>query len=200
MIQRSGNSPVISPAHALQSVRYSNLSLPTSIPMTPAWSFLLRMIIHSAYYNREFTGLGSWQHAPRSLDFRYTSDTVFDTFPWPQTPTPAQVMRVAQTSRDLRAVRAGLMRQSTLSLRELYRLTELPGDNPLKTAQGELDAAVRLTYGMSPKDDILSFLLALNLDVASVEGSGNTVQAPGIPAGVGSVELLISTDRVEGER
>ena len=39
---------------------------PRFTPTMPAWSFLLRMIIHSEYYNREFTGLGSWRSAPRS--------------------------------------------------------------------------------------------------------------------------------------
>ena len=89
------------------------------------------------------------------------------------------------------------MSESSLSLRELYQLTELPGDNLLKAAQRELDAAVTLAYGMSPKSDILSFLLALNLEVASFEGKANTVQAPGIPAGTKNVERLISGDRVE---
>ena len=38
----------------------------------------------------------------------------------------------------------------SLSLRELYQLTELPGDNPIKAAQNELDSAVRLAYGIIP--------------------------------------------------
>ena len=130
-------------------------------------------------------------------DFRYTSDTVFDTFPWPQTPTSAQVSNVAEAARNLRATRRSLMSESGLSLRELYQLTELPGDNALKNAQLELDSAVRAAYGMNSKEDILSFLLKLNLDVASSEAKGKTVQAPGIPTGVKNARQLISNDRVE---
>jgi len=129
--------------------------------------------------------------------FRYTSDTVFDTFPWPQTPTPAQVAGVAEAARSLRITRRKLMDESSLSLRALYQLTELPGDNTLKAAQSELDAAVRLAYGLTPSCDVLSFLLALNLKVAASESRGDTVQAPGIPAGVKNVEQLISADRME---
>jgi hypothetical protein len=129
--------------------------------------------------------------------FRYTSDTVFDTFPWPQTPTPAQVTCVAETAQSFRATRRKLMTDSSLSLRELYQLTELPGDNVLKTAQGELDAAVRLAYGMSPRFDVLSFLLDLNRQLASLESKGATVQAPGIPSGITNHDQLISGDRVE---
>ena len=129
--------------------------------------------------------------------FRYTSDTVFDTFPWPQAPTSPQVLSVAEASRSLRAVRRRLMQESRLCLRELYRLTELPGENPLKAAQTELDSAVKAAYGMDPKSDILSFLLALNLNIASLETSGGAVQGPGIPARVKDPQQLISRDRVE---
>ena len=88
------------------------------------------------------------------------------------------------------------MDESSRSLRSLYQLTELPGDNLLKSAQGELDAAVRLAYGMSPKDDALSFLLSLNLKVASLESKGTPIQAPGIPSGFNDLAQLVSEDRV----
>jgi hypothetical protein len=129
--------------------------------------------------------------------FRYTSDTVFDTFPWPQSPTLDNVLSVADAAKELRAVRRKLMDEANLTFRKLYRLTELPGDNALKTAQRELDAAVRSAYGMSPTEDALSFLLALNLKAASLEGQGSPVQAPGIPLGVKNAEKLISEDRME---
>ena len=53
-----------------------------------------------------------------------------------------------------------------LSLRELYRTLELPGDNPLRDAQEKLDAAVWNAYlyglpnGMKNKEP-LEFLLQL---------------------------------------
>src|SRR5262249_44848370 len=41
--------------------------------------------------------------------FRYTSDTVFDTFPWPQSPKPAHVAAVAAVAVALRALRRRVM-------------------------------------------------------------------------------------------
>ena len=161
-------------------------------PFEDDYSFgILQSGIHWAWFVAKCSTLKS--------DFRYTSDTVFDTFPWPQTPTSAQVVQVAERARHLRSTRRALMHDSGLSLRELYRLTELPGDNLLKAAQSDLDAAVELAYGKSPKGDVLSFLLALNVEVATLESKGSAVQAPGIPAGFKNVKQLLSTDRVEAQ-
>ena len=129
-------------------------------------------------------------------DFRYTSDTVFDTFPWPQAPASKDVVWVAEASRGLREIRRQLMVQSNLCFRKLYRLTELPGENPLKSAQHELDSAVRSAYQMSPTQDTLSFLLDLNKQLASHDENGSSVQAPGIPLGFQNPETLISKDRM----
>ncbi len=159
-------------------------------PFEDDYSFgILQSGIHWAWFVAKCSTLKS--------DFRYTSDTVFDTFPWPQTPTSAQVARVADAARSLRITRRKLMDQSSLSLRELHQLTELPGNNLLKIAQSELDEAVRIAYGMGSKSNVLSFVLDLNLEVSSSERKGNAVQAPGIPAVIKTVEPLISTDRVE---
>jgi hypothetical protein len=75
--------------------------------------------------------------------FRYSSNTVFDTFPWPQGATDRDIKGVAAASKSLRRVRRKLMDKGNLSLRKLYRLTDLPGKNDLKTAQDDLDQAVR---------------------------------------------------------
>jgi hypothetical protein len=129
--------------------------------------------------------------------FRYTSDTVFDTFPWPQSPTFADTVLVAEASRVLRAARRKSMQETGLTLRKLYRLAELPGANSLKTAQDNLDAAVRRAYGMRPNEDALSFLLDLNKKIASLEGNGAAVQSPGPPMSVKDLSKLISKDRME---
>jgi hypothetical protein len=64
------------------------------------------------------------------------------------------------------------MRSANLSFLKLYRLIELPGENPLRKAQRDLNSAVRSAYGMSSAQDVLSFLLALNGKVASLAGCG----------------------------
>jgi len=59
-----------------------------------------------------------------------------------------------------------------------------------------LDQAVRKAYGMSEKEDMLTFLLKLNLVLADKEASGQVVQQPGIPASVTSPSSIISDDRL----
>jgi hypothetical protein len=126
--------------------------------------------------------------------FRYTSDTVFDTFPWPQSPKASDVLEVAEVGRKLREVRRKLMVEAGFSFRRLYRLVELPGENQLKTAQYQLDSAVRTAYGMAPTSDTLSFLLDLNLKLAGLEMGGRPIQGPGIPSKFENPERLISMD------
>jgi hypothetical protein len=167
-------------------------------------------------------------------DFRYTSDTVFDTFPWPQfgvaqasapagsggVPppkpsarkpggTPAQpaagtaalqkIRAVAVAGRALRNLRLEIMDANNWSLRELYKSLETPGENRLRTAHAALDAAVRAAYGMNPAEDILAFLLKLNLELAAKETNGQPITPPGLPAFVGSPKEFISKDCVAVE-
>ena len=181
--------------------------------------------------------------------FRYTSDTVFDTFPWPQfsavrcdisvepsakkrrssvgatssddaapdgaksksaianykdtAPDGAgtvnalkQIRAVADAARELRALRRKIMDANGWSLRELYRTLETPGDNKLRDAHAVLDAAVRAAYGMEGKEDILAFLLKLNLELADKESKGEPITPPGLPAFVSKPSDFVSEDCV----
>jgi len=114
-------------------------------------------------------------------DFRYTSDTVFDTFPWPQESTRAQIKAVAGAAVALRVLRRETMRKLNYSLRDLYRTLEQPGDNPLREAHARLDAAARAAYGMPADADPLAFLLELNLACAAKEKAGEKITRPGLP-------------------
>ena len=127
-------------------------------------------------------------------DFRYTSDTVFDSFPWPQSASLAQAKKVAAAAVFLRQLRRKIMDDNNWSLRELYRTLELPGQNSLKTAHEQLDAAVRAAYGMKAKDDPLAFLLALNGDLADREASMRPVVGPGLPPAVKVAAAFITDD------
>lgn len=114
-------------------------------------------------------------------NFRYTPRTVFDTFPWPQAPTREQIAEVAAAAVALRALRQEIMGRLNYSLRALYRTLDDPGTNPLRTTQARLDTAVRAAYAM-PKDAApLAFLLALNLELAAKEKSGDSITPPGLP-------------------
>lgn len=129
-------------------------------------------------------------------DPRYTSNTVFDTFPWPQSPTAEQVNEVAACARRLRSLRRSLIAQHGLTLRTLYRTLELPGQHPLKDAHAKLDDAVQAAYGKRPSQDTLAFLLALNGALAEMERRAHTPVGPGMPASVPHRSALISSDRV----
>lgn len=130
-------------------------------------------------------------------DPRYTSNTVFDSFPWPQKPTLNQVKKVAKKAVELRELREELRKKHNLSLRDLYRSIELPGAHPLKVAHEALDLAVREAYGMSKKAEPLEFLLKLNGEVVATEKAGKAIQGPGLPAVVTDSKAFISKDCIE---
>lgn len=135
--------------------------------------------------------------------FRYTSDTVFDSFPWPQwgtfklndvsniklKPERSQInlaLNVAKRARELRDLRNKIRKEHNYSLRDLYRTLELPGDNPLRKAHEKLDAAVweAYYYGLPKKMrkiNELEFLLQLNELCAKEEETGNKIVGPGLP-------------------
>ena len=129
--------------------------------------------------------------------FRYTSDTVFDTFPWPQKPGAKQIRAVADAGCELRALRRQIMDANGWSLRDLYRTLETPGDNKLRTAHAALDTAVRAAYGMKEKEDILAFLLRLNLELAAKESKNAPITPPGLPAFVPEPQTFVTRDCVK---
>lgn len=130
-------------------------------------------------------------------DPRYTSNTVFDSFPWPQSPNLNQIRKVAKRAVELRQLREQLRNKHNLSLRELYRSIELPGSHPLKTAHEALDVAVREAYGMGKKTDPLEFLLKLNAEVVAAEKDGNKIEGPGLPSSVTDPSPFITQDCIE---
>ena len=127
-------------------------------------------------------------------DPRYTSNTVFDSFPWPQSPRLSAIEKVAEASKGLRILRRKLREKHAISLRELYRSLELPGHHPLKDAQEALDEAVRNAYTMPKSKNPLEFLLELNEEVVAAETAGKPVLGPGLPALVKDRQKYVSKD------
>ncbi len=131
----------------------------------------------------------------------YTADTVFATFPWPQTPTKGQIAEVAAAAVALRALRREKMAQPPgYSLRTLYRTLEEPAANPLREAHTRLDTAVRAAYAMPKAADPLAFLLALNLTLAAREEAGETIIPPGLALPERDRPAFITTDYIEISR
>jgi hypothetical protein len=129
-------------------------------------------------------------------DWRYTSNTVFDSFPWPQKPSQTAVENVAVAGKNVRKVRRTIMQQHGLSLREVYRFFDESTDNELAKAHAILNEAVGKAYGFRRNTPILEFLLDLNLKLAATEQAGKTAQGPGIPAHIVSSGILNSNDSV----
>lgn len=127
-------------------------------------------------------------------DFSYSIESVFDTFPWPQSPTKKAMLAVAEAGREVRRIRTDALPSIKGGLRELYRTVELPGANPLKDAHAALDAAVLAAYGFHPAKDLLAQLLALNQSIAAKIESGAPVTAPGVPADAKFRAGLITSD------
>ena len=169
-------SPVIHPNDSL-----------TAFPLNDDYSFgILQSDIHWKWFVARCSTLKS--------DPRYTSNTVFDSFPWPQSPPLAAIQKIAKASVELRYVRNDLKRQHDMSLRELYRTLELPGKSALKDAHSKLDEAVRAAYGIAKSDDALEFILNLNKAVVAKEESGNAVTGPGLPAIIGEKAKFVTSD------
>jgi hypothetical protein len=152
---------------------------------------ILQSSIHGAWFLEKCSRLSS--------RFRYTPQSVFDTFPWPQGVTLKQAKAVAKAAVDLRALRRDVMEKNGWSLRDLYRTLDTPGANPLRDAHDALDEAVRAAYGMKKNDDILAFLLALNHEVAAREERGEPVVGPGLPPCVKDPAPFITDDCIRAE-
>ena len=131
-------------------------------------------------------------------DFCYTPESVFDTFPWPQTPSEKQIDAIAAAGREIRRIRSEALANLTGGLRALYRTLDLPGKNPLRDAHAALDKAVLAAYGFNAKRDLLEQLLNLNTQVAQRLANNQPVTAPGIPVSHSKPEALLSGDCMGG--
>ena len=128
------------------------------------------------------------------IDLRYTSETVFDSFPWPQAPTEGQAVAVATASKAILDFREELAAGNDgLTLNEMYATFSEDGSNKLRQLHVALDSAVRDAYGFSDEDDILEQLLALNLSIAEALETGGPVRGPGI---TGLPGTRLSTGRI----
>jgi hypothetical protein len=149
---------------------------------------IIQSNIHWKWFIEKCTTLGETPN--------YNSAAIWDTFPWPQKPTAKQIAAVAKAAKALRDARNQAMQAHHMSLRDLYRLLEQPGKNPIKDLHTALDKAVIEAYGFDANKDLLTQLLELNLQVAEAEAKEQKVQGPGLPATVKNKQEFISPDCV----
>ncbi len=143
-------------------------------PMSDDYSFgILESFVHWKWFTERCSTLKG--------DNRYTSDSVFDTFVWPQSLSKKQALAVASAAVDLRNERRILMLKHGLSLRTIYRLLDKPGKLDFRDALRALHEAVAQAYEIQPGSDPLPKLLALNFEAAIVERDGGRIVPPGLP-------------------
>lgn len=103
-------------------------------PLFDDYSFgILQSIVHWKWFVARCSTLKG--------DFRYTSNSVFDSFPWPQKASAKQIKAVAERAVALRSARRTVMQEHKMSLRDLYRVMEEAADNPVSEAQDKLDSS-----------------------------------------------------------
>jgi type II restriction/modification system DNA methylase subunit YeeA len=149
---------------------------------------ILQSNIHWLWFSTKCSKLKS--------DYRYTPESVFDTFPWPQSPNNFTINSIIEASRTIRHLRNEYMNKNKGGLRALYRTLDLPGKNVLKEAHNSLDLAVLEAYGFSQKDDLLTQILELNKKLDQSIMDGMIVLPPGPPTSFHNQKHLISSDSV----
>jgi type II restriction/modification system DNA methylase subunit YeeA len=126
----------------------------------------------------------TWMNANKSTlksDIAYTPTTCFETFPFPQNPTPAIVQQIRDKALELHQYRSEQMEQKQWGITKLYNAYFNEPASQLYKLHKQLDALVLQAYGFSPDDDLLEKLLALNLELAEKEKSGGAVVGPWDP-------------------
>ena len=157
-------------------------------PIQDDYSFgIIQSNVHWSWFTNRCSTL--------KADYRYTSNTVFDTYPFPQEPRLSQATMVAKCARELRELRRQLCIKYDASLREIYKTLDLPGKSELKEAISALDHAVLKLYGFSEDKDTLSQLLDLNQLIYLEELRGNSCQGAGLPKSlVEDMHVFTSSD------
>jgi hypothetical protein len=169
-------SSEIRPAAALQVFAFAD-----------DYSFaILQSALHRAWFDARASTM---RHDPR-----YTPNTVFDSFPWPQAPTDEQVADVVAAAAELLEYRE----QQTaggMTFAGLYDSLRAPGQNRLRDLHDELDRAVIAAYGFSAADEVLAQLLALNESITAEAEAGLTT--PRGPGATGFTNTVSTSFRLE---
>ncbi|MFD9954944.1 DNA methyltransferase [[Kitasatospora] papulosa] len=97
-------------------------------------------------------------------DPRYTSTTVWDSFPWPQSASTQQAVAVSEIGAEILQMREEFLGRG-VSLAKQYNTLKVPGRNKIRDLHEKLDGAVISAYGFNKDDDLVAQLLALNLDL-----------------------------------
>jgi len=112
---------------------------------------------------------------------RYTPNTCFETFPFPQTPSQELVKKIRQTANELHEYRSQQMEKKQWGITKLYNQFFNEPSSQLYQLHQKLDKLVMEAYHFQADEDILEKLLTLNLELAEKEKRGETVIGPWSP-------------------
>ncbi|AFZ25186.1 N-6 DNA Methylase [Cylindrospermum stagnale PCC 7417] len=114
-------------------------------------------------------------------DTRYTHNTCFETFPFPQTPDTKLVNQIRAKAEELHEYRTEQMESKQWGITTLYNKFFNEPTSQLYKLHSQLDKLVMEAYDFNPKDDILEKLLGLNLELAEKEKQGIKIIGPWAP-------------------
>ena len=114
-------------------------------------------------------------------DTRYTHNSCFETFPFPQTPAPETVAQIRTTAKELHRYRSEQMEAKQWGITQLYNKFFDEPASQLAKIHARLDELVIEAYGFAPQNDILEKLLELNRELAQREKRGETVIGAWVP-------------------
>ncbi len=130
------------------------------------------------------TVVASWIKAQSSTledRTRYTPNTCFETFPFPQKPLQELVEKIRQTAGELHEYRSQQMEKKQWGITKLYNQFFNEPSSQLYQLHQKLDKLVMEAYHFQADEDILEKLLTLNLELAEKEKRGETVIGPWSP-------------------
>ena len=113
------------------------------------------------------------------MDPRYTPNSVFNSFPFPQNPSKSGMKKIAYATANLCKIRNELKIRKNIGLRALYKELDIPGKHPLKDAHEELDKLVMEIYDFNPKRNILESTYNLNKELIYLESQNLEITSPG---------------------
>jgi len=108
-------------------------------------------------------------------DTRYTPNTCFETFPFPQAPDANLVQHICTTATELHDYRTEQMERKQWGITQLYNKFFDEPSSQLYKLHAKLDQLVMQAYGFNSDDAVLERLLALNLALAEKEKRGESV-------------------------
>ncbi len=121
------------------------------------------------------------QSSTLKSDTRYTHNTCFETFPFPQSPSKKLIEQIRTAAQDLHKYRTEQMEKKQWGITQLYNQFFHEPSSQLFKLHTKLDQLVMQAYGFKSDDDILAKLLELNLELAEKEKRGESVVGPWAP-------------------